>query len=402
MDVIIVGAGVSGLISAIELSKSGANVTVLEEHEQIGVPSHCAGIVSYDYHEKIGMPLNPDLDLNLIYGLRFTNGSESVDVRARNPVARIISRKALDLHLSEIATENGSRIITSNEAMRITQDSRGVTVIDERDRRHEVDYVIVADGIAGKINRILWPNKTTGRIFPTAQSLARIKTDPSLATVLLSNEISPDFFAYMAPIDEQYARIGVASRKCDVVRSLQLAARKMGAMLVSKPNLWGVWIGGPVNNRKVGRAFGVGDAIGMAKATSGGGIVFGALSARLASRNVLSDWRGEYDKTAKDLERAVISEMRQMFLIRRLANSIGQDMLFEAIRHGMEPRRTSELIESIDFDFHGDPGRIVRAIRLTPFWLSFGFRGIKEFWRHHLNSHNGPNIEHDAKKHLVQ
>lgn len=380
MDVIVIGAGVSGLVSAIELSRSGVNVVLLEEHEQVGIPSHCAGIVSSDYHEKLGIPLRSVLDLNSLYGVRFTNGSEELEFRIRNPIAKVISRKRLDLYLSEIAQGNGSRIFTTERAVALEQNSSTVTVTNERGKQFRADYAIVADGIAGRINRSVWRERKVSGVFPSAQSIARVKTDPSLATVFLSNEVAPDFFAYVVPLDEELARIGVASRKHDVLRSLESVSRKLGASLIGKPHLWGIPIGDPVGRTRAGRVLGVGDAVGRVKATSGGGIVFGGLSARLAASDLLSEAGKGTRKDENPFERRLLTQMQYMFLMRRVINGIGQDLFYETIAHGINTKKASGFLERADFDFHGSPSGIIKMIRLNPFWLSFCLRaGLRLF-----------------------
>ena len=42
----VIGAGAVGLHSAIELLKSGWDVTVIEEHGEVGKPVQCAGLIS--------------------------------------------------------------------------------------------------------------------------------------------------------------------------------------------------------------------------------------------------------------------------------------------------------------------------------------------------------------------
>src|SRR2546429_9879728 len=45
-DAIVVGAGPAGLYTALRAAEGGLSVVVLEEHEELGVPTHCSGIVS--------------------------------------------------------------------------------------------------------------------------------------------------------------------------------------------------------------------------------------------------------------------------------------------------------------------------------------------------------------------
>src|SRR2546425_10282667 len=45
-DAIVVGAGPAGLYTALRATEGGLSVVVLEEHDELGVPTHCSGIVS--------------------------------------------------------------------------------------------------------------------------------------------------------------------------------------------------------------------------------------------------------------------------------------------------------------------------------------------------------------------
>src|ERR1043165_6519505 len=56
VDVAIVGGGPAGLLAAARLAETGLEVEVLEEHSEIGRPTHCTGIVSLEVAEFTKLP----------------------------------------------------------------------------------------------------------------------------------------------------------------------------------------------------------------------------------------------------------------------------------------------------------------------------------------------------------
>src|SRR5262249_44929314 len=61
-DVIVIGGGPAGLYTALLLAQGGVDVIVLEEHPNIGVPTHCTGIVSAETDQLYKIP--DDIVLN--------------------------------------------------------------------------------------------------------------------------------------------------------------------------------------------------------------------------------------------------------------------------------------------------------------------------------------------------
>jgi len=54
-DVSIIGGSVAGFLAARELASRGIDVTVYEEHREIGVPEKCDGLVSSRGMSELGL-----------------------------------------------------------------------------------------------------------------------------------------------------------------------------------------------------------------------------------------------------------------------------------------------------------------------------------------------------------
>ncbi|HEX9197737.1 MAG TPA: FAD-dependent oxidoreductase, partial [Candidatus Bathyarchaeia archaeon] len=103
-DVVTVGAGVAGCEAALEAVKRNARVLLLEEHPQVGSPSHCSGVVSLKGLELLGLEAHATFSQKLIHGARFyPPHGEPIEVWKKDPVALILNRMKLDQFLAKQA-----------------------------------------------------------------------------------------------------------------------------------------------------------------------------------------------------------------------------------------------------------------------------------------------------------
>ena len=55
IDAIVVGGGPAGLYAASKLAQAGFSVTLIEEHQSIGEPVHCTGVLAREAFEEFGL-----------------------------------------------------------------------------------------------------------------------------------------------------------------------------------------------------------------------------------------------------------------------------------------------------------------------------------------------------------
>ncbi|MCW4026273.1 MAG: FAD-dependent oxidoreductase, partial [Candidatus Bathyarchaeota archaeon] len=74
-DIAVIGAGPAGLIAAREAAERGTDVTIFEEDSEVGVPCHCAGLLSLNGMKEIKIPPDDSYVQNKVRGAHFFSPS---------------------------------------------------------------------------------------------------------------------------------------------------------------------------------------------------------------------------------------------------------------------------------------------------------------------------------------
>lgn len=349
----IIGAGISGLIASKELSSLGSEVYVIEEHKEIGLPTHCGGIVASNFWQKLGITKREKIILNEYSGISFTNGKSIFTLRAKKPFLVAISRVLLDRYVGDLAEKKGARLLTGEKAKRILLQKRGVSVLTSSGKSFNSDVAFVADGIFGSLSNKMFPKKGRNLLF-ASQAIFRHFLDPSAPLVILRKDISRDFFAYIAPLNNEVARVGVASAKPIANLALKKIAKAYNLKQVEPSVRWSIWIGGPASRVAFyNKIFLLGDAAGFTKATTGGGIVFGSVLSRLLSKLVVSDNGMERKRATEGIE-YLRKKLRFMYFTRKLLNFFGSSLYYPLMEKVASFRGVENIVETLDYDFQFD------------------------------------------------
>jgi len=268
-DIIIIGGGPVGSYTASLFSKAGYNVSIFEEHNKIGEPVSCTGLVTPAIKRFI--KISSDFLVNQTNTIRVhaPNGS-CFEVRKKEIV---VDRMAFDQHLADIAQDCGASIHLSHCFVR--REYKKAIVKDKNEKKLiylQPKLIIGADGPASTVSQAYGLNSP--RTYKVGiQALVKGSFDSDVYDVFFG-KVAPGFFGWIVPETSKLARVGVATAdnaKAHFSRLLKKTGH--GKVLETHAGLI------PDYNReaivKKSMAILVGDAATHVKPTTGGGIVNG-------------------------------------------------------------------------------------------------------------------------------
>jgi flavin-dependent dehydrogenase len=332
MEIVIVGAGPIGCYTAQLLKKCGINsFRIIEEHDEVGRPVRCAGIVGKPVFEDSLIPLSRDSILNQINGAFFFYKGDSFKIE-RPGVALVIDREKFDKELSQgLEVEYGRRLLEIEEEGEGDRSGSG----DRSRYRLKInqgdiwaDIVIGADGPRSRVKKFIdSENKRVKRGSGVKKNDGngsygsdgsgetkfykgvqyRIKLDDleglKLKDEFFSGEITRvymregiPFFVWIIPEGDGIIRLGVIAENGR--RELERVVEEEGIKGKIIDRLAGIIPIGLCQSvyRKIAV---VGDAAQQVKPLTGGGIYYGMRAAEILVECIREGALDEYDKRWK-------------------------------------------------------------------------------------------------------
>jgi len=286
-DVIVVGAGPSGLRTAARLAAAGLDVRVLEKKPRVGASVVCTGIVGKEVFGDFGLDRGSIVQELRRVRLVSPRATELVYEHPR-PFACVVDRERFDGALAAAAAQAGAAVFCDVrvEDMAVGPDAVTVTVRDADGAvlRESAAVAVLATGVDFGLQ------KKTGlsspRDFLKGAQVECAFPGADMATLFFGRDVAPGAFAWSVPAGGGRARIGLLTQKDPKACLRRLLERNFdGASVVTGQS--GIRTR-PVAQGLLARTYGdrvlaVGEAAGQTKTTTGGGISYGLACADLAA-----------------------------------------------------------------------------------------------------------------------
>lgn len=370
-DVIVVGAGPSGLYSAFTAANMGVEVVVFEEHEEVGLPSHCAGHISINGLKNLGLHVPQKIVENEISGAAFYSPSgREFRVKFVSPVTCVINRAMFDQYLARIAERSGATILVGSKVESLLSQRGFVNGVSLKNGQEWHSKTIIdAEGCASRLSKQIPLQGFDRSSVVTAVNcevdhIGEVEND--VVEVYLGKKYAPGLYAWIIPRRDGSAKVGLATRTGNpkahlerFLRSHPIAKRKIKRKSVMNLSYHLIPLGGPIPKTYHNGFLAVGDVASQVKPTTGGGIVMGLTCARIAGKTVAqavqqNDFSERFlSEYQHQCQKATGFDMIMMKHIRSMLNHLSDSKIDRLIDLCSKWNVGEDLQKVRDIDFQG-------------------------------------------------
>jgi digeranylgeranylglycerophospholipid reductase len=304
-DVIIVGAGPAGSYIAYELALSGHNIAVFEKKSAPGINACCTGIISTECLQSLA--IDTDVILTEVNSAKFFSPSGRCSrFQTETVQAYVVNRLSLDKALASKAQSQGAQYFFSSQVVDIISGKDNIqveTLCFGARQIFSARVVVLANGFKPRLPRKLGLGRIKNFLVGAQVEIEAKNVDE--LEVYFDQEIAPGAFAWLVPTSTNKAYVGLLATSRaklhlqNLLNNLSVQGRVTGKDVEIEQKAVPI---GTLARTYGDRVVVIGDAAGQVKPTTGGGIYFGHLGARLAAE-VLDEALSSDNLTAGQLSR---------------------------------------------------------------------------------------------------
>jgi digeranylgeranylglycerophospholipid reductase len=368
-DVLIVGAGPSGLQTARRLAERGLDVLVLEKKERIGEAVNCTGLIGTEVFDEFDLRresiLRPVQEVRLV-----SPGGSTLDYRHPFSFAHVVDREGFDRSIGDQAQAAGAEIRTGTEVVDIVQSANRVEITARTEREEDfkasAGLAVIATGIRLDLSRKAGLGHPAHYLRGAQVEVEAEGED--IPTIFAGNDIAAGGFAWAVPSRPGRVKYGLITAG-DARKSFRIFETKHLRSRLPDPSARKVNFKsiaqGLTSRTSSPRVLAVGEAAGQVKTTTGGGVAFGLRCAEIAARVIAGNIKREpaSGPGLAEYERLWKRELRTEILLGFYARKIWSRMSDSHIERVFEFARQDGIIPLIRekgaFDHQGE---LIRAL----------------------------------------
>jgi digeranylgeranylglycerophospholipid reductase len=377
-NVTIVGAGCAGLRLARRLAEKSVQVTVYEDHPQIGIPEHCSGLISARNTKELGFDLRESFT-NDIYGAKlFSPNNTQLRIESKKPVAHVMDRSTFDQTLYTEAIHAGANVELSTSVINV----KGNTLFTQSKGKggmKKSDIIVAADGVNSHIRKMVGVESKPGDFIHSYQVKAAGHFEPHFVELYFSEKFAPHFFAWVIPENEESAKVGIGC-KVGVNPAHAFNAflkEKQIDIHVKTSNSFLIPCSPPIRKLYFDPILLLGDSAYQNKATSGGGIIMNCKAADILGEVITEHIHNEapLDAYEKKME-PIFRELELHYKIHQYQSRLGDEDINRFFLKLKDAGIEQFLSNEGDMD---EPSRFVGKLISNPRMISLLPEAVK-FW----------------------
>jgi len=220
-DIVIVGSGPAGSMTALTAAQDGASVLMMERDKTVGIPVRCAEGISKRGLTRFFEPDEKWISTNIKGAKLYApNGESCPMISDALGDGYILERRLFDEFIAQQALLHGADLLTEANVYDLFRKNGTISGVKfnhkGRKKTLNCNLVIVADGPESNIGKLagLDTKLSLNDVESAAQyRLTNIDYDNDYTHFYFGNEIAPGGYVWVFPKDKNTANVGIGIRQ---------------------------------------------------------------------------------------------------------------------------------------------------------------------------------------------